>query len=72
MVYSFCTSYNLKSLPTSEYTMMLFAAHLVISGLTHTSIKVTSLLLETGIQPVVSMMHMITPLHTALNKFFGV
>ena len=36
----FCTSSNLRPLPTSEYTLMLFAAHLAMSGLAYTSIKV--------------------------------
>jgi len=35
----FCTSHNLNPFPTSEYTM-LFASHLALSDLAHTSIKV--------------------------------
>ena len=36
----FCTQLNLTPLPTSEYTLLLFVAHLALSGLAHTSIKV--------------------------------
>lgn len=36
-----CTQANLRSVPTSEDTLLLFAAHLTMSGLAHTSIKVS-------------------------------
>ena len=36
----FCTQVNLTPIPTSENTMSLFAAHLALQGLTHTTIKV--------------------------------
>ena len=36
----FCSQANLIPIPTSEYTLLLFAAHLALSGLAHTSIKV--------------------------------
>ena len=36
----FCTKANLIPIPTSENTLSLFAAHLALSGLAHTSIKV--------------------------------
>ena len=36
----FCTQANLTPVPTSENTLLMFAAHLAMSGLAHTSIKV--------------------------------
>ena len=36
----FCTELHLTPLPTSEYVLLLFAAHLALSGLAYTSIKV--------------------------------
>ena len=40
ITYIFCTELNFTPLPTSQYILLLFAAHLALSGLAYTSIKV--------------------------------
>ena len=64
-----CTQANLIPIPTSEHTLLLLAAHLTLSGLAHTSIKVYFSAIG-NLHPAAITVHITKPLHHVWSKSF--